>query len=189
MLRLRLDPPAQRAENRFDLCLAAVLHDRNGYTTDLDGPTNHGISQEFYTLWRESNLQASRDVWRIDFREVEEIYRASFWTTSHAHECPPPLDLLVFECAVESGPKWAIQTLQQALRLRRDGLFDRRTRERLRCVDSRAAALDFLQFRQEFYRDLSDRNPDCRELLAHRLDRMEEQRDILLHPSPVEREA
>lgn len=189
MLRLRLDPPCPRTEKRFDLCLAAVLRDRNGYAPDLDGPTNHGISQEFYTLWRESNFQAPRDVWRIEFREVEEIYQAGFWEPAHAHECPAPLDLLVFECAVESGPKWAIQTLQQSLRLRRNGVFDKRTRERLRVVNPRAAALDFLQFRQEFYRDLADRHPDCRELLARRLDRMEEQRNILLHPSPVEREA
>jgi lysozyme family protein len=174
-----VEPSGSRPDRRFELCLSSILRDRNGYAPGWDGPTNHGISQDLYKLWRESNLLEPREVWGIEFREVELIYRSHFWEPSHAWECPPPLDLLVFECAAESGPRWAIQTLQQALGLRRDGLFGPRMRDRIRSCDERSVALDFLLFRQNFYADLADRHPDCQEIFSIRIDRVERQKAIL----------
>ena len=159
--------------SRFDRCLAAILRDRNGYEPDVDGPTNHGISQRLYDRFRESRALPLREVWGIEFREVESIYRTCFWEPAHAGEIPAPLDRLVFECAVESGPRWAIQTLQQALHLGRDGIFDRRVRRKLEVCDRKAVALEFLRFRKEFCRDLFGRHPECGRVFAHRMDRMD----------------
>ena len=159
--------------SRFDQCLAAILRDRNGYESDVDGPTNHGISQRLYDRFRESRGLPSREVWGIEFREVESIYRTCFWEPAHAGEIPAPIDRLVFECAAESGPRWAIQTLQQALHLGRDGIFDRRVRRRLDVCDYKAVALEFLRFRKEFCQDLSGRHPECGRVFAQRMGRMD----------------
>lgn len=177
---VRPEPATARPNrDRFEHCLGAVLKERNGYALDLNGPTNHGISEELYRLWRESNGLAAREVWRIEYRELESIYSERIWAPCHAAQCPPPLDLLVFECAIESGPVWAVRTLQQALRIRRDGIFGPKVRERLRDCDPGSVALDFLGFREEFFLDLARRAPGCAEVAEHRRTRLSRIRKAL----------
>lgn len=182
MLQYCLESTMDATSDKFDRCLAAILREHRGYAPgDENGPTNHGISQAQYSVWREENALPDRDVWRISFEEVEAIYAKEYWIPSHAEECPAPLDLMVFKCAIESGPRWAIRTLQQALGLQRDGVFCQKTRDTVSRCDGYVGAAAFLELRETFFRDLIRKMPERTQFLKSRLDQLEKLRPCLKH--------
>jgi len=182
MLQYCLESAMEVSKHNFDNCLAAILRENSGYAPGgPDGPTNHGITQAAYSLWREEHFLTDKDVWQISFEEVEAIYQRDFWVPSHAEECPPPLDLLMFRCAIESGPRWAIQTLRQALGLPRGRTFCQRTRDAVKSCDGHAVSLQFLDLRTRFIRDLLEKTPNQRESSIAQLDQPEKLRPALQH--------
>ncbi len=182
MFQYCLESAMETERHRFDCCLAAILRENGGYAPGgPDGPTNHGITQAAYSLWREEHFLPEKEVWQISFEEVEAIYQRDFWIPSHAEECPSPLDLLVFRCAVESGPRWAIQTLRQALGLPRGRTFCQRTRDAVKSCDGYAVSLQFLDLRTRFVRELLEKTPNQREVSIAQLDQLEKLRPALQH--------
>ena len=53
--------------------------------------------------------------------EVSGIYRTMYWNVAKCGVLPPPLDLYVFDMAVNSGPRRAVKTLQSLLGVGADG--------------------------------------------------------------------
>lgn len=103
---------------RFQTCLAVILDHEGGKSdnpADRGGRTAYGITQRTYDAYRAKRGLPARDVWQIDMSEVREIYFADYWTKVRADSLPEPLDLHLFDAAVNCGVSRASKWLQQSL--------------------------------------------------------------------------
>jgi lysozyme family protein len=103
-----------------DDIIAFVLKEEGGLVDDPADPggrTNFGITQKYLAAAQLShtdmNLPATVD--ELTSEQAAELYRRDEWFTIHGDALPAPLALLVMDCAVNSGPKRAIEMLQEAL--------------------------------------------------------------------------
>lgn len=85
--------------------------------TDLGGATYAGITK--------AQWEAAGCVWTLplDPEEIAEFYRIRFWDVCKCSQLPEPVDSVLFQAAVNIGPKQAIQCLQNALGTIPDGDF------------------------------------------------------------------
>jgi len=183
MLQYCLGSNMETVGRDFDSCLAVILRENKGYCPgDVDGPTNHGITQAVYSTWRREQRLADKDIWTISFQEVESIYRKNFWIPSHAMDCPAPLNLLVFKCAIESGPRWAVKTIQHSLGLPRNGNYSQNTRTAVENCRGHEVAVRFLEARIVHYQDLCKKDPGHQPQLSIKLMQLENFLHTLRHP-------
>jgi lysozyme family protein len=90
---------------------------------DPGGRTSHGVTQRVYDAWRANQGQAKRDVFKSTEAERAAIYRRQYWDAVSGDKLPAGIDLVVFDGAVNSGPKQSIKWLQAALGLTADGVL------------------------------------------------------------------
>jgi len=91
--------------------LKAVLRSEGGYSNnvlDPGGATNFGITQKTYDAWNDTKGHARQSVRFIGLDEVSAIYKSEYWDAVHGDVLPPGLDYVVFDYAVNSGPKRAM---------------------------------------------------------------------------------
>lgn len=110
----------------FPRAMAAVLVYEGGYSNhprDPGGVTLEGIIQRVYDGYRRRKGLAVRPLtpslrgtpdW---IAERDEIYRTQYWNAVRADELPAGVDIVLMDCAVNSGPYQAAMWLQRALRL------------------------------------------------------------------------
>ena len=111
--------------SRFSYCLEKVLGHEGGlsnHAADKGGLTNFGVTQRTYDDFRILRSLPKQQVNGIDSHEVECIYGA-YWKDAKCDRIPEPLDLLVFDCAINSGAGRALKLLQRALGINADGLW------------------------------------------------------------------
>ncbi len=123
---------------RFAQALQHILKLEGGYVDDPRDPggaTNYGITQRTYDAWRASQGLLPRDVRQIEEREVAEIYFERYWKACRCEELPPPLDVLVFDAAVNQGPATAVRMLQQVLGVKADGVVGPQTLRAVQAAD------------------------------------------------------
>lgn len=90
---------------------------------DLGGPTNQGVIQRVYDGYRARKDQPKRDVYLMTDAERDEIYKAQYWTAIKGDKLPVGVSYVVFDGAVNSGPKQSIKWLQRALGIAADGVI------------------------------------------------------------------
>lgn len=146
--------------SRFHTCLDIVLGHEGGYSNhpfDRGGATNYGITQKTYDMWRREHHLSQRPVAEIEEQEVGVIY-GEYWADARCSYMPEPLDLLMFDAAVNHGAGRAIRLLQRALGAEVDGVIGRKTMNALhedvvaygiedvcrRCLDERAGFYDMI---------------------------------------------
>lgn len=108
------------AKATFNEALARVLRHEGGKVDDPRDPggrTNQGVIQRVYDGYRKRKGQKPRDVWLMDARERNEIYRVQYWNAVRGDELPAGVDYVVFDGAVNSGPMQSVKWLQRALRM------------------------------------------------------------------------
>ncbi len=106
------------AANSFRAALARVLVHEGGYVNhprDPGGATNQGITQRTYGAYRRSKGAPLRSVRQMAAAERDAIYRRQYWDPTKADKLPVGVDYVVFDGAVNSGPKQSIKWLQRAL--------------------------------------------------------------------------
>lgn len=104
--------------DRFKEALARILVHEGGkadHPKDPGGRTNKGVTQRVYNGWRTKNHLPIRDVFQISDNEVEAIYRFQYWEPIKADMLPPGVGYVVFDGAVNSGPKQSVKWLQRAI--------------------------------------------------------------------------
>lgn len=141
----------------FILCLTHVLDSEKGYVDnphDKGGPTNCGITQHQYDVWRVAHGQPTRSVQFIDPNEVEAIYAAWYWTPIQGDQLPAGVDYCVFDGAVNSGPHTAVEWLQQALGVMVDGQVGPGTLAATKVADAKQLISDICERRLDFDRSL-----------------------------------
>lgn len=152
--------------NRFNECLAFTLGEEKGDSNDKadhGGLTHKGCTQAVYDDYRRSVGQPPRLVTQADDAEITDIYWHGYWKPIGGDTLPTPLDLVVFDTAVNSGPKMAIRLLQRALGVTDDGIIGYQTQKALH--DDTVAGMiphvvtDYLQFREQNYHRIVNNDP------------------------------
>lgn len=147
---------------RFEECLPFILKWEGGYVnhpSDRGGATNKGITQRNYDSWRIKQGLSVRTVKDITDDEVHSIYLTEYWARAGCPTLPEPVDLVVFDCAVNSGVSRAVKWLQKALGLNQDGLFGAKTNAAVLACNPLETALEILVIREDFLSDVVDANP------------------------------
>lgn len=90
---------------------------------DPGGRTNEGVIQRVYDGFRVRKGLPKRDVYLMTDAERDEIYRAQYWNAIKGDSLPVGVSYVVFDGAVNSGPKQSIKWLQRALGIAADGVI------------------------------------------------------------------
>ena len=105
--------------NRFDECVNVVIGFEGGYVNDKDdkgGETNYGITTATLESakakgWIPSNIS----IRNLKLSHAKTIYKNGYWNAIKADDLPYPLDLIMFDMAVNHGVNTAIKLLQKTL--------------------------------------------------------------------------
>ena len=82
---------------------------------DPGGRTSRGVTQRVYSAYRNSIGKAAQDVYKATTAEVHDIYKRQYWDVCKCDALPSGIDLIVYNAAVNSGPKRAYKLLQASL--------------------------------------------------------------------------
>lgn len=147
---------------RFDECLPFVLTREGGYCDvpgDAGGATNYGITQKTYDVYRIALHLPQQPVKTISTPEVSAIYKRYYWDQVRASTMPEPIDLVMFDSAVQHGPRQAIKFLQRALGVGDDGVLGPATAKALNeeaiAQAQNAVWENIIAQRLDFYKTLS----------------------------------
>ena len=150
----------------FDESLAFALRWEGGYVNhphDRGGATNKGVTQRTYDEWRTRKGYDTRSVRGLDDGEARQIYHEQYWKPTRCAALDAPMDLILFDSAIQHGAGRAIRWLQELVGVPVDGHFGPRTMAA--CDDYEAnhgtiaLAAAFLSRREQFYADIIDNNP------------------------------
>lgn len=144
----------------FDRALERTLAYEGGYVNnplDRGGPTNRGITQRAYDAWRKTTGQEPRSVDLVEDAEVRAIYLADYWMPCNCDSLPEPIGAAVFDMAVNSGVWNAKITLQNAVRVRADGVIGEATIAAANATPN--ALLRFLKGRAAFIAEILHERP------------------------------
>ena len=169
----------------FEVAYPIVLKYEGGYVdnpVDPGGPTNKGITQKTYNLYRKLWQLPPQHVRYISDSEVETIYK-SYWTLSRANEfCRNnPLTAVVhFDFSINAGNKQAAKTLQRTVGVKLiDGIIGNITLSAINLSDDYLLASDYLEKRVEFYKNLIIKKPKLKEFLKGWLWRVKHLKGII----------
>ena len=93
-------------QTNYAKALQFVLDAEGGYSNDPGdngGATNFGITHFDYDAYRRAHQLPVQDVRRITQAEVQDIYRHQYWNAVGGDFLPAPLDIVLFDCAVNEG--------------------------------------------------------------------------------------
>ena len=94
----------------------AIIFNIEGGWTEIDGGTNYGITAATLASANRLQIVQTRDIRKLTRREAAIIYHRMYWLESEAHKYPYPLNLVIFDGAVHTGPGRAKSILHAAIR-------------------------------------------------------------------------
>lgn len=152
--------------SRFEECLSFVLEAEGGYVknkNDPGGATNKGITQLTYDTYRRSVGRLPQPVMLITEKEVSDIYRMDYWNRTKCDILNSPIDLIIFDAAVNCGPKQASIFLQRSLGVDPDGIIGNKTIEAFD-NDIKSGMLDelvnnLIEQRRSYYKSICQSKP------------------------------
>ncbi len=105
--------------NRFDECVNVVVGFEGGYVNDpadKGGETNYGITASTLNSAKTKGwIPFNVTIQNIKIEHAKIIYRKGYWDVVQADSLPHPLDLIMFDSAVNHGPNAAVKLLQKSL--------------------------------------------------------------------------
>ena len=105
----------------FTSAVQIVLRHEGGFVDhprDPGGATNYGITER---VARQHGYTG--DMRELPLETAHQIYRMSYWVPIRADDLPDALRLPVFDAAVNSGVRRAVQWLQELVRTTQDGVL------------------------------------------------------------------
>lgn len=152
--------------SNFAPSLKRVLVHEGGYSNhkeDNGGATMKGVIQRVYDAYRTNLGRVRQSVRLITEDELQDIYRRQYWNAIRGDELPVGIDYVVFDGAVNSGPKQSLKWLQKALaqkgyyKAKIDGVWGEATRAALKMASNHDELVDLIcDIRMKFLRALSD---------------------------------
>ena len=104
---------------RFDDAFKIVLDFEGGYVNDPDdkgGETNYGITASTLNSAKVKGwIPLNVTIQNIKIEHAKIIYKKGYWDAVQADSLPHPLDLIMFDSAVNHGPNAAVKLLQKSL--------------------------------------------------------------------------
>lgn len=161
---------------RFNDCLTFTLQQEGGYSdnpADHGGATDYGITQGTYDNYRSTHGMPLQPVNSITFTEVQMIYNINYWLPTLCASLPQPVDLCVFDTAVNSGPQRAVKMLQQAVGVEQDGLIGPGTLAATNALTPLAVATQFCDEREAYVRGIAASQPSQQMFLNGWLNRVD----------------
>lgn len=128
----------------FDRAFEIVIESEGGYADDQSDPggeTNFGISKRAYP---------KEDIRFLTLDRAKEIYKRDYWDAIRADELPYPINILIFDAAVNQGKKAAVRMLQEALKITVDGVIGKQTIKAVVAASDSVCA-DYLSIRAVRY--------------------------------------
>jgi lysozyme family protein len=147
----------------LELSLAFVLEEEGGFAdhpSDPGGATNQGITQATYDQWRDDRGLPRRHVREIETDEVRAIYRDLYWIPAHCSEWPSDVAIVVFDTAVQRGPRRAIMDLQRAVGVGQDGFVGPVTKAAVANQNETELVRRLLLLRSDHYAERVRDRPD-----------------------------
>ena len=105
----------------FEKAFALVMRFEGGYSNDSRDPggeTKFGISKRAYP---------HLDIVNLTEDQAKDIYHTDYWQGIYGDLLPYPINVLIFDAAVNHGKKRAVRMLQEALKIKSDGLIGEQT--------------------------------------------------------------
>lgn len=129
-----------------------------GFVNDPDDPggcTNMGVTLTTYRRYVKQGGSCA-DLRAMPWTAAEPVYRAIYWDAIRGDDLPRGLDLVVFDHAVNAGPKHAVVLLQGLVGALEDGQLGPVTLDRI----ARAGRVEpliarYTEARIAYYRSLS----------------------------------
>ena len=170
----------------FERGMDFLLKWEGGYVDDPDDPggrVNMGVTQNTYNKWRAKNGLLAEDVLHITDQEVHAIYLQDYWKKVVRDWYPDNLAIVLFDTAVNMGPRRANSILQHAINetlpganIAVDGAVGTRTLTALRDVlaDGRQQELlaNYINARRGTYYSIVERRPQSAKFLNAWLNRL-----------------
>lgn len=105
----------------FDDAFNVVVSSEGGYVNDPKDPggeTKFGISKRSYP---------KVDIKNLTLGQAKAIYKRDYWDKVNGDALPHEVGLIVFDAAVNSGPRIAVEWLQQSVGVVIDGIIGAQT--------------------------------------------------------------
>lgn len=166
---------------RFDDCLAVILANEGGVSNnpiDTGGLTNMGVTQAVYDTYRAQQGLPPQPVTFVTGAEATAIYLKSYWTPARCPSLPVPVDLCVFDTAVNSGAYRASRLLQQCVGVAQDGATGPKTLAAVAQIDPVTLAADYCNARAAFVQGIIAANPAQRIFLNGWINRINHIRHV-----------
>lgn len=119
----------------FDKAFDLIIGVEGGYSNDpkdTGGETNWGISKRAYP---------TVDIKNLTKEQAKAIYAVDYWAKIKGDELPYPLNVFVFDAAVNQGTDAAIKVLQKTLSVAQDGILGSQTIKAAKGLNKEATAL------------------------------------------------
>lgn len=128
--------------------IGIIIELEGGYVNDPRDPggeTKYGISKRAFP---------ELDIKSLTVEQATDIYKKLYWDAVKGDQLPYPLNLLVFDFAVNSGPVRAIKTLQATLKVAQDGAIGPLTLKAAQNASTHVCA-QYLTNRKNFLQSLN----------------------------------
>lgn len=157
--------PLNDGSSSFERAWVLVLESEGGYSNDPADPggeTRFGISKRAYP---------NEDIKNLTVERAQELFRRDYWEPMHCDDMPASLALAVADAAFNHGPHAATEMLQDAVRVKRDGIIGPTTLRAVRRAGP-DVVIRFCRLRVSRYHDLAAMRPYQRKFLAGWVDRV-----------------
>lgn len=146
--------------SNYEKALKAVLVHEGGFVNhkeDPGGMTNLGCTKRVWEAW--VGRQVTEEEMRaLKPEDVAPLYKAKYWDTIKGDDLPSGVDYVIFDCAINSGPKRAAILAQKVASVAQDGSIGPKTVEAIEAYCSEHGVGAFIaaytEAREAFLRSL-----------------------------------
>ncbi len=164
------------SEQRIDEMVETILHHEGGFVNDPADPggaTNFGVTIHTYSKWlgRQATVEEVRN---MDIETAIEIYKSRYYYAPRINSLEEIVQPLVFDMAINHGPRNANRMLQRTINLAGfgtisvDGVIGPGTRRALKnATDAMGPYFvnALVEERLKFYNRIVERRPSSRKFL------------------------
>lgn len=145
-------------KENFDVTLRTLFEQWGAladHPSDPGGMTNLGVTRHVWERW------VGREVPESEMRAltpelVTPMFKATLWDAIGGGELPSGVDVVVFDLAVNSGPRYAVQVLQKLLGAELGGLVNPDMLSRASSADPSKLISDYTEERLAYLRMIPD---------------------------------
>lgn len=159
-------PVVSAFDDAFDDAFKLTIENEGGYSNkkkDKGGPTNFGVTQATYDVYRVRNGKPKQAVSLVTLDEAKDVYRTLFWNNLQMDQFPHDLALCLFDAAINHRPSVWCKLLQRTVGAHDDGILGPDTQMALhKALESKGekdVIREYLDHRWDFYDDIVEADP------------------------------